>query len=58
MMNVKTDAPRGDGWMPPRGGGYRPGRNTAGTGVKHTPPKVQPPKGDAGVGKINADAAK
>ena len=42
----------GDGWMPPRDGGYRPGRNTTTvTTAKPNTKSVKPPKGGAGVTK-------
>jgi hypothetical protein len=47
-----------DGWMPPRGGGYRPGKNTANTTspARSTPPGP-PPKGPAGVSKAGGRRA-
>ncbi|MFV8161372.1 hypothetical protein ACNQVK_04525 [Mycobacterium sp. 134] len=49
MTNNNTD-----GWIPPRGGGYRPGKNTststASTGSKKS---ATPPKGGAGVSKAS-----
>jgi hypothetical protein len=40
------------GWMPPRGGGYRPGKNTASASAKSVKgPAPQPPKGGAGISK-------
>jgi hypothetical protein len=41
-----------EGWMPPRGGGYRPGRNTAnGAAQRDTARPAPPPKGGAGIGR-------
>jgi hypothetical protein len=40
--NSGTSTP-GDGWMPPRGGGYRPGKNTANT--RPARPQLPPPGG-------------
>lgn len=45
MTNNSTD-----GWMPPRGGGYRPGKTTSKTSKSSDKPAT-PPKGGAGVSK-------
>ncbi len=48
-------ASNGDKWMPPRGGGYRPGNNTsASTPPARTSPPGPPPKGPAGATKSDA----
>lgn len=43
-----------DGWMPPRGGGYQPGKNTTANVTPPRPKTVKPPKGGAGVGKAHS----
>jgi hypothetical protein len=47
----KDRASNSDGWMPPRGGGYRPGKNTTSIPPTRTSPPGPPPKGPAGVTK-------
>lgn len=44
----------GKGWMPPRGGGYRPGKNTAQVSANDRKPAPKPPHGGAGIGKLKA----
>jgi len=48
-----TNKTAGDGWMPPRGGGYRPGKNTATVPPARKPEPGPPPSGPAGVTKGN-----
>lgn len=56
-MRNPTNTTRG--WMPPRGGGYRPGKNTATIAPPAgAVPPGPPPKGPAGASKAaghNAD---
>ena len=56
MTRSDKSASSTDGWMPPRGGGYRPGKNTASSPPSRTFEPGPPPKGPAGVAKaVNHD---
>lgn len=55
MTKPDKTGTNGDRWMPPRGGGYRPGKNTsASTAPARTSPPGPPPKGSAGATKSEA----
>ena len=42
---------RDGGWLPPRSGGYSPGKASSST--SNTSSSTKPPKGGAGVGKVH-----
>jgi hypothetical protein len=57
VSDSDTRTSSNDGWMPPRGGGYRPGRNTASPPPTRKSEPGPPPSEPAGVTKAGSHDA-